>query len=334
MSKLPDNTNFTNLTEREWTEFLSHRLPPEKEAAFIQQSQGNEFLQEALEGINEIENRSHVLSSVNNINARIKEKVGSSVETKLAPYHFNYVQIGAIAAIFIVVIGIGSAMFYFMNTLDNEHVAQTNAVTVMSSEPAAPMVTSDATVLSGGEPHDSAIVALNESSAKDTVDVDKNAATPVLNATQTIDKREESGDLAKTNIPPKTNQVMASSTSADKITKAAEKSPTTVAGYTKAADFKTTIAPTVAKNEPSSATMNNYRKGISAMDKGNNEEAEKIFDREIEQNTQYKEDAKWNKVQILLKKGEAKKAVKILKELTGNQNPYKNRAEELLKKLE
>lgn len=333
MSARPDNKSFTNLTEREWTEFLSHRLPPEKEVAFLQQTQGNEFLQEALEGINEVENRSHVLSSVNNINTRIKEKVGSSVDSKLASYHFNYVQIGAIAAIFILFIGIGSAMFYFMNTIDNENIAQTAAVTVMSSETAAPAVASDASI-SAGDTFDSSVLALNERVAADTLPAVKNTETITTDASKTTDSRQGTTEVATTAVAPNTKQRVASVAQPSSMTRVVD-APTDVAvGYTKAANFKTTAGPASTKDENTSVATSNYQKGISAMDKGNNDEAVKIFDREIEQNTTYREDAKWNKAQIMLKKGEAKKAIKILKELTGNQNPYKNRAQELLKKLE
>lgn len=356
MSARPDNKNFTNLTEKEWTEFLSHRLPPEKESEFLKNSKDNEFLQEALEGINLIENRSHVLSSVNNINAKIKGKVGSTVETKLSQYHFNYIQIGAIAAIFIVVIGIGSAMFYFMNNIDNEHIAQTTAVTVESSETPAPVVNSDAAAPISAANVDSSVVSANEVSAtsaisttttKDVASGNAAAEIPAA-APKTMVTKPVTEQVATKMSEPKAKQPTVAAAPPAVAAKSAEMAPAVSGGYTKAADFKTTAAPaaaagevmrkeevkSLAKKEDVNTASGNYQRGIAEMDKGNADEAIKSFDKVIEQNSGYKVDAKWNKAQMLLKKGEAKKAIKILKELAENENPYKNRAQDLLKKLE
>lgn len=343
MSAVEDHKNFVAFSEKEWVEFLSHRLPTEKEAEFIKISKNHEFSSDALEGIEQVPNRAHVLSSINNINSKIKTRTEGSSEITLTANQFNYVRMAVIAATLILVIGIGSVLFYFMNNIKQETVAETKAQMIESTnENPVPEILSDAVAIAPVL-NDTSVLMITQkkedikSIAGNTAALTTAPVPPVTAAIIKKDLDKKSKDLEITIQDAKLKseesaEIGKTSKTASSIGIEKESAPSMAASPTLSevlAEKKVSIF-----KDEANTTINLYQTGIDEMNKGNSEEAIKNFDKVISQNSGFKVDAKWYKAQLLLKKGEHKKALKILKELSENENPYRNRAKDMLKSLE
>lgn len=348
MSEENENKSFVHFTEKEWVEFLSHRIPPEKEAEFSRLSKQNDFSKEALEGIESIPNRAQVLSTINQINGKIKQRAGKSGGYMMKSNNTNYIQIGAIAAVLVLLIGIGSAVMYFINQRSNTQVAAVTAESIENPESVLPPDVASDAVVSGPD----TTTTLSTASVDTTkINITPTTTPPPPAALTAAPKATVAAApnqaLAAKQTPPAKTKNLSEVSQAKETTPAAKRSP---AGYTTAADMESGAAPAAANSptlsqviaekkvavprEDQNSSISQYQKGIDEMNKGNQDEALKNFDNVINQNSGFKVDAKWNKAQILIKKGENKKASKILKELAENENPYKNKAKELLKTLE
>jgi hypothetical protein len=301
----PSNT----FTEKEWNDFLSLRLPTDKEKEFLDLSEQDEFFKDAFEGIQSIPNRAQVLSVVNNINNKVRTRVGTpKTQVVLQKFDFNIVRIVSIAAIFLIIIGMGFLFFYLTGN-DHNELAQTESVAAIENGPAT------------------------ETNA---------SPSPVANDTNVI-VTEASPAIAMNNDPiykNNTNQNTVSNIPKKSIPNNSA-SGNTQNEVNKKDDFTTDIAATSSSN--AGVTISNQNTialseeveiPAPAIEK-KAAMTEKItaVSRDSQMSDIETSDSKWSKAMSFLSNGEKKKAKKILKELANSQNPYTQRAKEELKKL-
>jgi hypothetical protein len=144
--KEPSNPTF-DLSEKDWQDFLSHRLPTDKEKSMMDMGEEDEFFKEAYEGIHSIPNRAQVLAVVNNINSKIRTQVGTPrTQDTLKKYDFNTVRITAIAACLVVVLGLGFLFSYLINRTSSTEIAQNEEDPISAIDNSKPVISSDAAV--------------------------------------------------------------------------------------------------------------------------------------------------------------------------------------------
>jgi hypothetical protein len=302
----PTNPTF-DLSEKDWQDFLSHRLPSEKEKSMMDMGDEDEFFKEAYEGIHSIPNRAQVLAVVNNINSKIRTQVGSpKTQDTLRKFDFNVVRITAIAASLVVVLGVGFLFYYLINKSSSVEMAQNEVDPITAIDNEKPIISSDAAVAIALSDTTQTAIPTNPNEISTSNSIAPAPAIALSNKAKVTS--------AKTPTQPVTasNSVANGNLSTDQYTEATKKMSEAIA-----LDAKPTAIP------PPQAASNEMAK-VSNRN---------VLETAVSSNGAESTDAKWSKAMSLINNGEKKKGKKLLKELASTENMYTKRAKEELKKL-
>ncbi len=304
-------------SERDWQDFLAHRLPSEREAEFLKQGEEDEFYRDAIEGINSVPNRAQVLSSINQLNAKVRQKTGGKhADYKRGQWSFEYVRVAAIAAVVVVLLGLTFLFNYISGRFGSQDIAQKEEVHATAVETVEPIVNSDAAVTKYEDTtyfEDPAlkIAAKEAEPVKKLLSEEKPTTlpsignSPVLVKTPIAEEKKTKTLNTPTSSPP-------ASAKKEEFTSIAE-AYKVISASDRAEPASTAVKP--AAREAMSAQSSNMGAVTSTI------------------SGQDESDIKWTKAMSFLNNNEKKKAIVLFKELLNDNTKYKERAKVELEKL-
>mgnify|MGYP000883548420 CR=1 FL=1 len=305
-------------SERDWQDFLAHRLSSEREAEFLKQGEEDEFYKEAFEGINSVANRAQVLSTINQLNAKVRQKTGGKQsESKLGQWSFEYVRIAAIAAVVVVLLGLTFLFNYISGRFGTQDIAQKEEVRATAVETVEPVINSDASVSKYVDTaffeDPATIIASKEAEPPQKTVVENKPTPPPASAIPPVAVKTPIAEEKKAKALNSSVVSQPAATKKEEFTSIAE-AYKTISAADRAEPASTAVKPAAreAMSAPSSISAGTTPNLISGQDDA---------------------DIKWTKAMSFLNNNEKKKAIVLFKELLNDNTKYKDRAKAELEKL-